>query len=140
MNLSQNIMIEKGLNIPATGITTASTWIDMTGWDGCMFLCNWTTKCGSTGKVQIQQSSAQSTGAGIIQTTALKTVNMTSDANQMFIVDAYRPMKKYLRLRFTDFSECKCVAINAIKYSGRLHGTTDAKVDVSYSTVVPLTT
>lgn len=120
MNLLSNIKIWKPTGL-STHVASATTHIDMSNWDGCLFiLVGATTYVTSTGSIRIQQSSAASTGAGIWSSTFSNKVFIGS-TNRIMAVDVYRPLRRYLRLKTVTTTG---VAIIPITYAGRGVGST----------------
>lgn len=121
MNLLSNIKIWKPTGL-STHVSGATTHIDMSNWDGCLFiLINATTYVTSTGSIQIQQSSAASTGAGIWTSTFSNKCGFGS-TNRIMAVDVVRPLRRYLRLKPLT---CTGVSVIPITYRGRMVGTTE---------------
>lgn len=121
MNLLRNIKIWKPTGL-STHVASGTTHIDMSNWDGCLFiLVNGTTYYNSTGTLIIQQSSAASTGAGIWQSTFSNKCTWGS-TNRIMAVDVVKPLRRYLRLQTLT---CTGVAVIPITYSGRMVGTTE---------------
>lgn len=112
--------------VGASGLSVGnSTFIDMAGWEGCMFILPVPSGVVSTGSLIVQQSSAASTGAGILQSTFSNAVTYAS--KDVGIVDVVRPLKRYIRLKHLT---CTGAGSIAIQYNSKLAGTTDAKVNI----------
>lgn len=113
----------RGNGIPAT------TFLDMSNWDGCLFILNKaSSNVASTGSLLVQQSSAASTGAGIWSATFTAVFKPTTGEKYTVAVDVVRPLRRYLRLRTLTTTG---IAITAIQYSGRRLGTTQAQVNLA---------
>src|SRR5512139_359178 len=144
MNLLNNIKIWKprGTGSTAATITPASTFIDMSNWDGCLFLIiSGSSFFASTGTVVLMNSSAASTGAGVLASTYSQKLKLGS-TNRICAIDVVRPLKRYLHLNTLT---CTGMIVLPITYKGRLFGSTQ---DLSYvlpttnqpTGVVPVTT
>lgn len=127
MNLLDNVKITGSLSGSTHGTGgAATTWIDMGGWEGVLFAFVKTSSAvNSSGTIIIQQSSALSTGAGILQSTFSNGINLSSGINNTALaVDVYKPLKRYVRLRKLT---CTGLAYVALQYSGRRLGSTEAR-------------
>ena len=121
MNLLSQIKIWKPAGL-STHVASATTHIDMSNWDGCLFiLVNGTTYVTSTGSIYIQQSSAASTGLGIWGSTFSNKITFGT-TNRIMAVDVVRPLRRYIRLKALT---CTGVGIIPITYRGRLAGSTE---------------
>ena len=121
MNLLRNIRIWKPTGY-STHVASATTFIDMSNWGGCLFvMINGTTYVASTGSVIITQSSAASTGLGSYNSTYSNVVGFGS-TNRVMAIDVVKPLKRYLRLRPLT---CTGMIVIPITYAGRQVGSTD---------------
>ncbi|MFH0957707.1 MAG: hypothetical protein V1897_03300 [Pseudomonadota bacterium] len=145
MNLLEHVKITAGLQGSTHGIGAtaglASTFLDMQGWDGVLFtLIKVSSAINSSGTIIIQQSSAASTGAGIMQSTFNSGIgpHFTSGVTQnAYAIDVVRPLRRYVRIRTLT---CTGVAQVAIQYKGRRLGSTEAKVNIQTQSGVHLCT
>lgn len=130
MNLLEHVKI----NVSAGGSTigggiAASTWLDMSGFDGVLYLLSKSsTHAGSSGTIIVQQSSALSTGAGIFQSTFSNGAHFTTGLESNPVaVDVVRPLKRYVRLRLLT---CTGIFVTSLQYMARNEGSTEAKVQL----------
>ena len=78
------------------GTANPSTYLDMAGWEGCMFIIATCTQLDTTGSFVVRQSSDASTGGAYTYTTDLG-VTFTTGLKQGIVLDIYRPLKRYLQ-------------------------------------------
>lgn len=129
MNLLEQIKIYKPVGSSEVS-TAATTFIDMAGWEGCLFLItkNGSSDIDSTGSFIIRQTShVASTALGYASTFSY--VFKASGRNPMAI-DVYRPLKRYVSLKGLT---CTGMSITAIAYGGRRLGSTEAWVNIHSS-------
>ena len=127
MNLLENVQIKSSLHGSTHGAgITGSTWLDMAGWGGCLFiLTKASSQIGSSGEIVIRNSSAASTGAGCLASTFTELVHFaTGPGNNPVAIDVVKPIKRYLSLRLLT---CTGIKVTSLQYFGRMRGTTEAK-------------
>lgn len=101
MNLSKNTkvtMIQAPLVAGATDPLSSS--IDMSGYEGCLFIGNWGTATGgATGSLQVQ--TAASTTATFVDLTGAVVASTGGGSDGYGLVDVYQPQKRYLKTQIT---------------------------------------
>ena len=99
MNLSKNVKVTRVMNGVAAGTTDQnSSIIDMSGWDGVLFLAAFgviTATAVTSIKVQQDTDPAGGTMADLAGTAVTVA---DDDDNQVAGVDVYRPRERYVRL------------------------------------------
>jgi hypothetical protein len=108
------------------GTGAASTYIDVSGWNGCAFLITTCTQLDTTGQFTIRASSDASTGGADTYTTGLS-VNFTTGLIQGIVVDVRNPRKRYLSVK-PAWSTGRIYGI-AVCYGGRRQGSTEEQKD-----------
>ena len=136
MNLLDSIKLFRpvGGSTVGDGGPGATTFIDTQGWQGVLFLFTGTSGVASSGTVIIQQSSAASTGLGIMQSTFSNKIHSSTSTRKVGAIDVYRPIKRYVRLSLLT---CTGIQVTAIAYSGRRLGSTEAGVYSRTTRFVP---
>jgi len=126
MNLLSNIKIWQksgsgSTGNAATGAAISSTFIDMSNWDGCLFLViAGTTVLASSGVITVQQCTGTSTGGGWASTFTNKLI--LGSSHRILAVDVVKPLRRYLRLKTLT---CTGMIVVPITYSGRARGSTE---------------
>lgn len=127
MNLFRHVKLEKPSTIAVESTTIRTNFVDMQGFQGCMFVIVGSTLLARSGSITMraQQSTADSTsGAVYIEGTVTTTALPTASVNyRILALDVYRPTKRYVRAVFTGSSSGRG-EILAIKYGARAPGTT----------------
>ena len=136
VNLYDRSSLKKLWTVGSTEGTSASTFVDMSGWDGCLIIFVGSSAQGSTGSLIIRQSSATST-AGAYTVTKTSGMNFTTDVNEVILVDCYRPLKRYLSVK-PGFSS-GYIKGYALRYSGRRQGSTEAQANIVKGFVIGMT-
>lgn len=125
----------------AANTDSNSSRLDMSGFDGVLFLCT-ITDCLQTGvgTLTVEANTADSdTGmAAISGAVAAKTSGANDDLNGMLlIVDVYRPQKRYVQgVRTSAVANVAFGEIIAIRYKGKLAPVTQSTTTVATSTFV----
>ena len=141
MSLLKNALIDyAGVAVGAAPNTDPNTSIlDMSGWDGVVFLTT-VTDCVSGGvatlKVEASDTNADGGMSAVTGATAAATSGANDDLNgQLLIVDVFRPQKRYVQGVRTSatqniaFGECI-----AIRYRGSKAPVTQSSTTVAAST------
>jgi hypothetical protein len=107
------------------GEAAASTYIDMAGWNGCMFLLSQgTSDASSTGQIKIRDSSAMSTGGAYVTTRTSAVRWDDSSGVGLIVMDCYKPQKRYLSVK-PEMSSGPMMGW-AICYGGRRQASSEA--------------
>jgi len=121
MNLSRHIKI---IDFVTTGNYASGTAsrngdsVDMSGWDGLLFICPMAAIAGSAvGDIHLETSINDSDFTDLEGT---KVAIADDDDDQIFVIDLYRPLERYIRGVITKNganaqAECPCY----IQYTGR---------------------
>ena len=121
LNPSKDCMITRVMNAVAAGTndTQDSTALDMSGWDGVVFIALFGT-LSATAVTDIRaQEGATSTPATDLAGTKISATPGTHD-NKALILDIYRPLKRYIRCRVTRATANAVIdGIIAIQYRGK---------------------
>lgn len=122
MNLLNRVKIMKPVLGSTMATAQSSTFIDMSGFAGCLFVLVSASTRGllSTGHIRIQQATGRST-AGAWTSTFSNKVIMGGSSNRVMAVDVAHPIRQYLRLLT---KECTGSCIIPICYGPTLEGTT----------------
>ncbi len=121
MNLSKNVNIVRVMNAVAagTGDTQDSSVLDMSGYDGVVFVAAFgtlTTNAVTDIRAQQGQASNLSDAADLAGT---KVSLADTDGNKVAVLDVYRPQERYVRCRVTRATANAVIdGIIAIQYSG----------------------
>jgi hypothetical protein len=108
------------------GTGAASTYIDVSGWNGCAFIVHTCTHLDTTGSFVVRNSSDASTGGALTYSTDLG-VNFSTDYIQGVVIDVRNPRKKYLSIA-PKWSTGRIYGI-AVCYQGRRQGSTEEQKD-----------
>jgi len=125
----------------ANNTDSNSTRLDMSGYDGVLFLCTITDSVATgVATLSVEANTADSdTGmAAITGASAAKTCTVNDDINGMLlIVDVYRPQKRYVQgVRTSATANIAFGEIIAIRYKGRAAPVTQSTTTVATSTFV----
>jgi hypothetical protein len=125
MNLLDQVKIT-GMAGSTKADPASSTFLNMSGWDGCLFLMVGTSQITSTGTAIIQQATGTST-AGAYASTFSNGLAFAAGVQNIIAIDVVRPLRQYLRL-----STLTCTGVNviAIQHSPRRAGSTEARVNL----------
>lgn len=108
----------------ATGIDGNSDRIDMSGWDGILFITPITDIANtSVAAMTVEQNTADSDSGMTALTGAVATVTSSGDDdvnNQLLIVDVYKPIERYVQaVRTSLTADAAFGNVIAILYRGR---------------------
>jgi len=126
MNLLKNVKIDQILGYTAAGTDAkTSDIIDMSGYDGCLFIAEFDTIIeAGTINVQVLQNTADSTsGMAAVAGTAAHTVTAANAAlsQSAIAVDIYRPAERYLEVIVTPATQNAVICgVTAIRYKGKM--------------------
>ncbi len=131
MSLLNNIDIVRVTNKQLESTTISSTYVDMSGYEGCLFIATGSTLFNSPGgfTMNVTGTAAASTvGQSNYGTVTGSTVNLASSAvvnYKTFMVDCYKPEKRYLRCHLEDGASTDYItSIHAVRYGARSVGST----------------
>lgn len=144
MLLSQ-IAVDRILSYFAAGVTKrTSSIIDMAGWDGALFIADFSTiiEAGTIDVAVEQNTSNSPTGMARLATTTAHTVTAAQAAltASCIVVDVYRPQEQYLQAFITPAAQNAVITgITAIRYmkNGKMPVTQAANVLKSTKLVSP---
>ena len=117
MNLSGHVKITSALTYASGTASRNGDTLDMSGWDGVLGIVTMGTIAASAvGDVHWEQG-ATTTPATDLEGTAI--VSAADDDDQVWVLDLYRPTKRYVRLVVTkDASNAMAESAVYIQYSG----------------------
>lgn len=120
--LSDSVKVTKLADATAAGTTAInSAVVDMTGYDGCLFLTSvGAVVTGGVQSIKVQQDTASGMGAAAdLAGTGITVAD--DDDNQSFWLDVKRPSKRYLRVVISRATQNSTWGeIYAIQYRGRV--------------------
>ena len=125
MGLSQNVQVTQILGYTAAGVTAqTSDIIDMSGYDGVMFIAEFGTVIeNGTINVQVLQNTANSTsGMTAVSGTAAYTITAADAAKgkNCIVVDVFQPTKRFLEAVVTPATQNAVITgVTAIQYNGK---------------------
>ncbi len=98
-NLSPAFNLVRVSNAVAAGTTGVNcTHVDMSGWDGVVFICLLNTLVASQQTSLKAQNGSQVNDSDQADITGAVTPNaLDGDSNKVLILDVYRPQKRYVR-------------------------------------------
>jgi len=139
MNLSKNVKITRVSNAVAAGTTEIDgAVIDMQGFEGVQFAVSFgTITSGAVTSIKLQHGDAANlSDAADLAGTAMTVAD--TDDNKMFVIDCYRPLKRYVRCVVLRATQNAVVdGISATQYSARVKPcTNDSTTVASTKTVV----
>jgi len=114
-------MITRVMNAVAAGTddTQESTALDMSGWDGVVFIASFGTLTGSAVTDIRAQEGATSTPATDLAGTKIS-LTATTHNNKAAVLDIFRPLLQYIRCQVTRATANAVIdGIIAIQYRGR---------------------
>jgi hypothetical protein len=127
MNLSKNVKImEVGAPVSAANNTDDnSDRIDMSGWEGVVFVCPVTDSvAGGVATLKVEQNTANSDSgmAALSGASAASTSASNDDINdKLLIVDVYKPRERYVQaVRTSATQNIAFGSVIAILYNGKL--------------------
>ena len=130
MGLLEHVKITGGRGSTGTIKAYESTFLDMQGWDGCLFILHpGTTRMSSSGTLILRECTGTST-AGAWATTMTNSVHWkdsTHPRGDIGAVDFYRPIRRYVQLATLT---CSGTFVIPIQYRGSRLGSTEAKVNL----------
>lgn len=133
MNLLKNIDIVRALGKRTESTALASTFIDMMGYEGCLFLAMGSTKFNATKAytMSVYGCTGTATTGRKLYGTADSTANLpttNSVDRKIMAIECYKPERRYLQLTMTSTATgASTDYINnviAIKYGARKPGST----------------
>jgi hypothetical protein len=131
MNLSKNVKLTKVKDASSAGQTAVnSDSVDMANWDGVIFFTN-AGAITSTGvqSINLAQSSDDSSFSDLAGT---KVDIADDDDNQVFFLDVFRPVDRYVRLEIARATADSAFGpIYAIRYGPRVLPVNNNVTDVS---------
>lgn len=146
----ERVRIQGSTNVVASGATTVrSTIIDMSGADGCLFICHETSlgtaaTTGATATLQVKGSTGNSTGSMVALRPSGSTIASTggmisvSDVGtagnfdqSVYAIDVVKPVaKRYLMLTAENFTGIG--TITAVRYNVRKGGSTSFNANTTF--------
>lgn len=130
MSLLYNTKLTTRKQSTATATRKSTTsFHDMSGFDGVLFMAVGSTLLNSTAGYAIVQSATANSTATTYNTTAIAFTNMsTATLNyKNLVVDVYKPTHRYVRMIVTGASSGHMRCIAALQYGARRQGTTDLR-------------
>ena len=131
MNLIDNIKISNAMTEASSGTgTSTGLALDMSGFEGCLFILHGTTIFGSTTTVKLRAKGATSTAGTWVfyEPIVSSTVCTAASFNyRIFALDMYKPLKRYIRPCITGQTSDLKIArtVTAIRYGARYPGSTN---------------
>ena len=121
MNLADNVKISFGLALIASANNTDSntTILDMSGWDGVVFITSITTATtGSVVALTVESNTANSDTSMAAIAGAVATKTSPSNGT-LLVVDVFRPQKRYVQGVITSTTQVATFGVTiAIQYKG----------------------
>lgn len=140
MNLSKTCKVTRVQNAAAAGTTTLTTSaVDMTGFDGVMFVVAFGTITDGTPGVKARQGAASNMSDGADLANTLCSPALTDD-NKVVVLDVFRPEERYVDCQILRGGATGAVVDGAfaIQYKGsKAPSTHDATVAVVETHVSP---
>lgn len=140
MNLLQHVDIVRGLGLRTESTALASTFIDMSGFEGCVFVAMGSSKFNATKAytMTVYGSTSAATTSQTTYGTVSSTANLPSTGSvdrKIMAIDCYKPEKRYLRLLMsstaTGASTDYINNVIAIKYGARKPGSSALNTSTS---------
>ena len=129
MNLIDNIKIQSAMQVGTTLGATTGLSIDMSGFEGCLFILHGTSILEGTTVNLRAKGAASSTGPWVFyQPVASSTLVTTGTFNyRILALDMHKPLKRYIRACLTASSSNIKLArtLTAIQYGSRYPGSTN---------------
>ncbi len=120
MNLSKNVLVTSVLDVTSAASTdTEATVLDMSGFEGVLFVARFATDNTSTMKGLHVQAGASSDGSDAIDVTGSE-VTCTSTAAAVVVLDVYKPTKRYVEAVLETSASTDQNTITAVQYGARV--------------------
>ena len=128
MNLSKHIKHTNGLDYVSGTAVRDGAGLDMSNWDGVLIILkNATLASSAVGDLHAEESD---TDGGYSDLVGTKIPIADDDDNQLFVLDIYRPLKRWIRGVVTkDTSNAQAEIMMYIQYRGRKLPVTDMGAD-----------
>lgn len=121
-NLIKDIKVSRVMNAVAAGTTTqtAAAPVDMSGWDGVVFIASFGTITDGTPGLKARQGQASNMSDAADLAGSLASPAITDD-NRLAVVDVYRPLERYVDCQVLRAGATGAVidGVIAIQYRGR---------------------
>ena len=120
MNLSKHVKLTVALPYASGTAVREGAILDMSGWDGVLAICvHATIAASAVGDLHMEQDTdpLMGTEADLLGTAI---AIATDDDNQVFIIDLYKPLERYVRAVVTkDTSNAQAETVIYIQYRGQ---------------------
>lgn len=127
MNLSKNIAISRVLNAVAAGTSAqTSSAVDMTGYEGCLFIASFGALTATqVTSIKAQQSSDDGSSDAYADLTGTLVGPLAdADGNKLLVLDVYRPRDRYLKCIVNRATANAVIdGVIAIRYGARVQPT-----------------
>jgi len=129
MNLSKNIKISNAMTEASTLAATTGLSIDMSGFEGCLFVLHGTSLMAGTTYALRAKGAASSAGPWVFYEPSVSSTLVTTGTfnYRIMALDMYKPLKRYIRASIptatTDVKTARLVT--AIQYGARYPGSTN---------------
>ena len=131
MNLLYNTKITPGLLGLSTGAASTGREIDMSGFEGCLFILHGTSLMENSAGATLKAAGSTASGGTFVaysQTAASTHIQATASFDRkMITLDVYKPLKRYVKCLVTGNSSDTKIpfTVTAIQYGGRYGGSTN---------------
>lgn len=139
MDLGKDILISRVANAAAAGTSNVNgTAVDMTGWDGVIFIAGvGTLTATQVTKLKAQQGAASDGSDGADLASSATSAMADGDSNKLLKIDIFRPQKKYVRpVLVRGTANAVLDFIIAIRYRGQKAPITEDSTISQYKTLI----
>lgn len=126
MGLSRRVQVDRILGYYAAGTTArTSDIIDMSGFDGVMFIADFGTliEAGTLNVEVLENTANQTSGMAAVTGTSAYTVTAAdaAKAKNCIVVDVFQPNERYLEVTVTPATQNAVITgVTAIRYNGKV--------------------
>lgn len=116
-SLSESVLVSQVIDPQSDGAGISATAVDMSGWDGVLFIVNLGAFTADAVFDAYVQRSANANMSGPVNVTNAALVQVTNtQPNNTFLIDVYRPLSRYVQLVTAPATNTVIYGATAIRY------------------------
>lgn len=132
--LSYDVRITRGMNGQSTASGSTGNELDMSGFEGVMFILHGSSLMEASTNVSLKASGSTASGGTFVEydssvTVAQSTMTTGSFNNKILCLDLYKPLKQYVKPIVAGASSdvAGAFTITALQYGARVPGSTELR-------------
>lgn len=134
-NKIYSVQLFRAVNATAAGtsVLTASTGVDMLGFEGALIICSMGALTASQ-VTSLQATDSATNSSYVAITNAVTAAALDADSNKLLVLDVYRPVKRFLSVQVNRATANAAIdGVVIVQYNTKKAPTTFAAAQVSQS-------